>query len=468
MGTDATQHDGVIDLSAPRRFHVLGTAGPGMSALAIVLARMGHAVSGCDMRDAPSMESQRRLGVTAVTGHDTAHVEGVDWVIFPTGFPASHPEILAAQTAGTPVAHRSAALAAVTAAHRSVGVLGTHGKTTTTSLLTAILRSAGRDPSFYIGAEVPQWGTGADVGTDGTMVIECDESDESAASVVLESAVLTNVDADHLDRYGDIDGVEREYAEVLSRVTGTAVVCGDDQRAVSAASAAAANGASVVTYGFGSGNAVVTSEPVQTDDGIAFTVTFAGATHDVRIPLRGRHNALNCTAAVAMAVQMGVEAGVAVAGASTFLGVERRFAESGEFRGALLVDDYAHLPAEIEAVLGAAREHPSRTGRVLAVFQPNRFHRIQTMAGDYAGCFGSADRVYVTDIYASGTAPIEGVTGMLVVDAVRTQHADVVWARTREELVAAVAADLRPGDICISMGCGDIGEFPSELKAVGG
>lgn len=463
MTTGAHSTTTPVDISVPRRFHVLGVAGPGMSALAVLLARMGHSVSGCDLRDAKVMTGMRAFGVDTAVGHAADHVTGADVVVFPTGFPADHAEIATALGAGIPVVHRSAVLRAVSAANRSVGVCGTHGKTTTTSLLAAILRSAGRDPSFYVGAEVPQWGTGADAGSDGTLVIECDESDDSASSVVMESMILTNVDADHLDRYGDMDGVIAEYSSIASRVEGVLVVCGDDAHAVSVA--ARAPHARRITYGFGPGNDVVVGEPAQTDSGIEFDIALAAGTVRVSLPLRGRHNALNCAAAIVMAGSMGVDAPDAARGAAAFSGVERRFTESGAFNGALLIDDYAHLPAEISAVLETARNHPARTGRVIAVFQPNRYHRVQQMAGDYAGCFASADLVFVTDIYASGTSPIPGVTGKLVADAVRSSHPSVAWEQSRSGLVTAVRNVLAPGDVCISMGCGDIADFPSELTA---
>lgn len=461
MAPDVHAVSAQVDLSTMRRFHVLGAAGPGMSALAVLLSRMGHRVSGCDLRDTPLLARMRGFGVDAVAGHDPAHVTGADYVVFPTGFPGDHPEVRAAREAGIPVVHRAAALAAVSAGHRSIGICGTHGKTTTSSLLTAMLRGAGMDPSFYIGAEVPQWGTGADAGSDGILVVECDESDGSAVAMVLEHAVLTNVDADHLDRYGDISGVEDEYVRILSKVGGSVVVCGDDPRAVAVARRAGKEEA--VTYGFGGGNDAVVSEPVQTGEGISFTVTMNGRTAPVGLALRGRHNALNCAAAMVMASAVGVDPADAAAGAARFRGVERRFSEQGHAHGALLIDDYAHLPAEIEAVLDAASTHPARTGKLVAVFQPNRYHRVAQMSADYAGSFGAADVVFITDIYASGTEPIAGVTGRLVVDAVRSVHPWVVWAETREELVSAVGAVLEPGDVCISMGCGDISEFPSQL-----
>lgn len=453
-----------IDLSRRLRCHVVGVCGPGMSAVAILLARMGHTVSGSDMVAAGIVDSLTAAGVDVRIGHDASLVAGVDVVVYSTAIPQSNVELVAARAAGTPTVHRSVMLSSITAEHVSVGVAGTHGKTTTTALLTVMLRADGRDPSYYIGADVFGLG-GAGLGSDGTLVIEADESDGTAQSLVLDSMILTNVDVDHLDHFGSIERIEEEFAGMVGRLNGVLVACGDDERAVRVARSTAPS--RTRTYGFGARNDVVVSDVVPTDAGITFSVHIDGSDVRVELPLRGAHNALNCAAALAMAASIGVDPAVAARGVAGFRGVERRFIEHGTHRGALLIDDYAHLPAEIEAVLAAARTHPALGGRVVAVFQPNRFHRIASMAGDYAGCFSLADEVFVTEIYASGTERIEGVTGMLVVDAVRTQHDRVNWAGTREELVSAVDAVLRPGDICISMGCGDISGFPEQLLAVG-
>ena len=436
-----------------------------MSAVAIILARMGHSVSGSDLNSSDTVRTLESSGVEVHIGHEASLVHGSDIVVYSTAIPQTNIELVESRSMGIPTVHRSVMLAAITAAHRSVGVAGTHGKTTTTSLLTVMLRAGGADPSYYIGADVFELG-GAGLGSDGTMVVEADESDGTAQSMVLSSMVLTNVDADHLDHFGTVDRIEDEFVGMAQRLVGSFVVCGDDERAARVARRAACP--RTVTYGFGPHNDVIVSGPRPTESGISFVARVHGVDVPVDLPLRGSHNALNCAAALAMAVELGVDAGVAARSVAGFRGVDRRFIEHGTHRGALLIDDYAHLPAEIAAVLAAVRTHPRCTGRVIAVFQPNRYHRIATMSADYAGCFAGADEVFVTDIYASGTTRIEGVTGMLVVDAVRTSHAAVTWAETRAELVAAVDRALAPGDVCISMGCGDIADFPDQLRAVPG
>ena len=452
-----------LDVTRPFRCHVIGVCGPGMSAVAILLAQMGHVVSGSDLNPSDALHALGASGVNVHIGHDRSLVHGVDVVVFSTAVPQTNIEIVESRALGIPVVHRSVMLAAITAAHRSVGIGGTHGKTTTTSLLTVMLRAAGRDPSYYIGADVFDLG-GAGVGSDGTMVVEADESDGTAQAMALSSFILTNVDADHLDRFGTVERIEDEFAEMAGRLDGALVVCGDDAASMRVAERALRD--RTVAYGFGPHNDVVVSAFAPTDSGISFVVRIDGSDVPVELPLRGRHNALNCTGALAMATELGVEPTVAARAVAGFRGVDRRFIEHGTHKGALLVDDYAHLPAEISAVLDAVRTHPACTGRVIAVFQPNRFHRIATMAGDYAHCFAGADEVFITDIYASGTERIEGVTGMLVVDAVRAVHPNVTWAETRGELVTAVDGVLQPGDVCISMGCGDISEFPHQLRAV--
>ncbi|MEY4366095.1 MAG: UDP-N-acetylmuramate--L-alanine ligase [Actinomycetota bacterium] len=451
-----------VDLSVPRRIHVVGVGGPGMSAVAVLLAGQGHSVSGSDMNDSPVLGRLRGQGIRAEAGHDPRRVEGADYVVFSTAVPADNEELVAAARAGATVVHRSDVLRAITGSAGAVGVAGTHGKTTTSALLVTMLRGAGLDPGFYVGAEVLDLGTGAATGSDGTLVIEADESDGTADALVLGSLLLTNIDTDHLDHFVNDNGVDAGFGRIVARVPGDVVVCGDDARA---SAVVRATGRQAVTYGFGRDNEAVVSRPVHGVSGISFTVSFRGAVHSVGLPLRGDHNALNCAGALVMAVLLGADPSRAASSVAGFGGVERRFQERGEHHGALLVDDYAHLPAEIAAAIAGARTHPALNGRLLAVFQPNRYHRIAAMAADYAGCFSGADAVFITDIYASGTEPIDGVTGRMVADAVRGSHTNVVWAASRGELIDAVSSAIAPGDLCISMGCGDISRFPDELRA---
>lgn len=459
----------LVDLAVLHRWHLVGIGGPGMAPLAHLLRAAGQTVSGSDIRESAATTELRNAGVAVAIGHDVRHVVGVDIVVYSTGVPLDNVELMAAKDAGIRVCHRSVALGSVCGAARSVGVAGAHGKTTTSALVVAMLRTAGIDTAAYVGADVrDEAGAAASTGpirSSTTVVVEADESDGTIEMLPLSAIAVTNVDVDHLDYWGDLDGIVDGFADVVSRVAdrsgGPVVLNADDE--------ASGRLAEVLPVGavrwFGTHERshvrIVRWHPVAR--GVDVTLSVDGETVECVLPLRGGHNASNLACAVALATSCGADLASCVAAAEKFAGVERRFSERGTYGGALVVDDYAHLPAEIAAALSAAREHPSLGGRVVAVFQPNRFHRIAAMSGDYAECFGGADHVVITDIYASGTEPIEGVTGQLVVDAVSRCHSSVVWAPSRDDVVAAVRAYLRPGDICVGMGCGDISTLAVDL-----
>ena len=453
-----------IDLSSPRRVHVVGVGGPGMSPLAVLMKGLGHEVSGSDLKMSSAVEAAGEAGIPVSIGHSADHVAGVEIVTYSTAVPADNPELAAARDAGATVCHRSAVLAALCSATESVAVAGTHGKTTTSALLTHLLASAGLEPSCIVGAQVPGLVNGARVGSGALFVLEADESDGTLDVLVPRHLVLTNVDVDHLDYFDDLAGVQQCFVDAAVRTGGFVVLNADDDMS-SPVRAAVSKQDRCVTFGVSGSAHCRVSEFSDTERGSSFVVSMNGESQRFDTHLRGMHNALNCAAAVAMAGLLGVDLRRAAQSAATFEGVGRRFTERGTLNGVTLVDDYAHLPAEIAAALAAARSHPSATGRVIAVFQPNRFHRIAAMADAYAHCFEAADHVVITDVYASGTAPIEGVTGELVVDAVRAAHphCDIVWAPRRGDIVRAVSDYMRPGDICISMGCGDIETFPDDL-----
>lgn len=458
------QPEELIDLSVARRCHVVGIGGPGMSPLASLLSARGHVVSGSDMRDSEVTDTLRLEGIEITIGHDESLVHGVDVVTYSTAIPESNIELQEARKTAVAVRHRSGLLASLCSSTNSVGVAGTHGKTTTTSALTHILVSAGLDPSCIVGGQVEGMPVGMRHGLGDAFVLECDESDGTLDVLSLAHLVITNIDVDHLDYFGTFEQVQQSFVDAAVRTAGVVVVNRDDAFSAVVLDALR-NDSRLRTFGHDSDANVQILSVVSVATGIEIQLRIDGTEFSCSSLLRGEHNAMNIAAAVAMSTALGVSPSHACSAVATFRGVQRRFTERGEFNGAVLIDDYAHLPAEIEAAIAAAQSHPRNTGKTIAVFQPNRFHRIAAMSDAYADCFAAADKVVITDVYASGTAFIEGVTGELVVNAIRASHpsAQVVWAPTRQDIVEEVAQTLAPGDVCISMGCGDIESFPDDL-----
>ncbi len=452
-----------VDLTVPGRFHVVGVGGPGMRAIALVLAEMGHHVSGSDLRESPALDRLRAAGITVHVGHSASYVEGVDAVTSSTAIPARNKELVAAARAGIPVLRRAGMLASICACARSVAVAGTHGKTTTTSMLAMMLLDAGLEPSFLVGGDVNDVGAGAHWSGGPLLVVEADESDGTFLELPLWGTILTNVETDHLDHFGSFDAIVAGFDRYLGQVPGPKVVCADDPVAAELASKHDA-----ITYGT-SASAGFQAVDVEIARGSqSFGVLRDGELLGrVHLPLRGIHNVRNATGAMAMAMACGATFEGASAGLARFGGVGRRFDFRGEHRGITLVDDYAHLPSEIAAVLDAARHGGDGWERLVAVFQPNRYSRMALLSPEYRDAFVEADLTVITDIYPSGEAPQPGVTGELVVDAVRAAHPDleVVYVPRRTDLVELLASRLRPGDVCVSMGCGDVASLPSEVLA---
>jgi UDP-N-acetylmuramate--alanine ligase len=454
----------LIALNAPIRCHIVGIGGPGMSAIARLLLEMGHAVTGSDVYESEVVEELRERGAKISIGHQAKSVHGADVVTYSTAIPSNNVELVEAQRSGIETRHRSGMLASLCAATNAIGIAGTHGKTTTTALVTAMTTAGGLHPSSIVGADI-LGGTGNVHGDGSLLIIEADESDGTLDVLPLSSLVVTNIDIDHLDYFETFDGIKRCFADVIERTRGSVVLNADDKGSADLVKALDQD-SRVTTFGRSQNSAVRIVSSVPNNEGTLVEVRVGVQAYQCELKLRGEHNIMNFAAALAIAVRLGVDPAVACAAASDFRGVARRFAERGDFRGSLLIDDYAHLPAEISSTIDAVRVHPALTGRVVAVFQPNRYHRIATMADSYADCFAQADRVVITDVYASGTQKIDGVTGELVVNAIRSAHqnADVVWAPSRADTVAAVESWITPGDICISMGCGDIETFPDDLR----
>jgi UDP-N-acetylmuramate--alanine ligase len=432
-----------------------------MSAIAIALAEMGHDVSGSDLREHPVLDRVRAARAAVSIGHDRTLVHGVDAVTASTAIPPHNIELDEARRTGVTVLRRAGMLASICAQAKSLAVAGTHGKTTTTSMLMLILAEAGLRPSFVVGGDVTDVGTGAQWTGGEWLVVEADESDGTHIELPLFGTILTNVEADHLDHYGSFEAMVDSFGTYLGQIEGPKVVCFDDPIARRLATEHGA-----VTYGRTDGADVHAVDIRAANGAFVFDVANRGTRlGTIELPLRGIHNVVNATGAIAMALEIGVEFTHIRAALAKFGGVARRFDLRGVDGGATFVDDYAHLPSEIAAVLAAARHSGDDWRRVIAVFQPNRYNRISEIWHDYGGAFTDADIVVLTDIYASGTAPIPGVTGKLIVNAVTEVDPKrrVVWLPHRNDLVAFIAREARDGDIVLSMGCGDIATFPSEV-----
>jgi UDP-N-acetylmuramate--alanine ligase len=450
-----------FDLAAPKRIHVVGIGGAGMSAIAGVLARMGHIVSGSDLKPSVNLERLRGLGVDVHVGHDAAHVDGVDAVTVSSAIPARNVEVRAASERGLRVLPRAEMLAAIAGTRRTIAVAGTHGKTTTASMLALALARAGLRPSFIIGGEVNETGGGAAWDEGEWFVIEADESDGTFLELPAEVALVTNVEPDHLEHYGGFDALVDAFARFLDRATGLRVVCADDPVAARLGRAAGA-----VDYGEAADARYRMVDVRTSREGSQFTLVRDGTEIGVvRLPVPGRYNARNAAGALVTALELDAPFADASRALARFGGVARRFEFRGERGGVTFVDDYAHLPGEVRAALGAARD--GGWSRVVCVFQPHRYSRTAGLWRDFAGAFDQADLLVVTDVYAAGEPARPGVSGRLIVQAV-LEHAParrVAWLPHRGEVVRYLRHALRPGDVCLTLGAGDLNALPDVLIA---
>ena len=458
-----------LDLATKQRIHVVGVGGPGMSAIAQVLIEMGHHISGSDIKESETIERLRGIGVVINIGHDAGVVHHCDAVTASTAIPAKNVELTEALNIGVPVLTRAQMLVAICSQKLSIGVAGTHGKTTTSSMLMTVMREAQMRPSFIIGGDVHGVGSGASWDSGEYLVVEADESDGTHEQLPLGAAIVTNIDVDHLDHFATFDNLVESFARFLDGVHGPKVVCADDQSLAQIASAR-----EVTTFALHAPALFTVNNMKFLDGGSTFDVlqhevvgdagVVLGSAH---LQLRGEHNVSNALGVIALSTLLGIDFDICVAALSEFTGVARRFDQRGADDGVVFVDDYAHLPTEISAVLSSCTDVSDTWTRVVAVFQPNRYNRMQHMSDAYANCFAHADHVVITDIYSSGTAPIAGVTGKLVVDAIirANPQTSIAWKPTRAELIQHLAVELRSGDMCISMGCGDIESLPDEVIA---
>ena len=450
-----------LDLSSPRSIHLVGAGGAGMGAIANVLHRMGHTVTGSDLKDGPVAERLRVDGMDIRVGHDASHVGDVDLVAISTAIPEHNAEVKAARQRDIPVPRRSDIRPAISAERRTIVVAGTHGKTTTSSMLAMAMVEADLDPSFIIGGDVNEIGSGA-VWSDGDwFVIEGDESDRTFLSLGAEIAIITNVEPDHLETYdNDPDQLMVAFEEFASAAT-TRVYCADDPGAMQVHRSVPG-----ITYGTDEAAAYRMVEVERSRASVTFTLR-----HEevdlvrVTLPTPGMHNARNAAAALVATLAAGGEVEAAAQALARFGGVARRFEFRGEIDGVTFVDDYAHLPTEVEAALAAAGD--GGWGRVVCVFQPHRYSRTAALWQDFAQSFESADVVIVTDIYSSGETPRPGITGKLIVDAVLDANpwASVAWMPRLDDAAAWLTAKLQEGDLCLTLGAGDLTGLPDQVIA---
>jgi len=447
-----------------RHAHFVGIGGAGMSGIAEVLAQYDVEVSGCDQAASETTARLGELGVAVSIGHDPAHLDGVDLVVVSSAIAAANAEVLTARAKGITVVRRAEMLAELMRLKYGIAVAGTHGKTTTTSLVGALLTEAGLDPTVIVGGRLRVSGTGARLGRSDYMVVEADEFDRSFLSLMPIVAVVTNVDVDHLDTYGGLDDIRDAFATFASRVPffGQVLLCADDANAASLLPRLADR--RVVTYGLDPSCDLSAVDLETRPEGSRFTLRHRqeGDLGRIEIPLPGLHNVRNALAAIGVARALGIEVPVQARALAAFAGVHRRFERLGSHHGAEVVDDYAHHPTEVAATLAAARQvYPRKT--LHAVFQPHLFSRTRDLAAELGRALLAADRVIVTDVYPSREKPIPGVTGELVVAAARAAgHGRVEWCPGWPDAPARLA-DVGEGDVVLTLGAGDIYRLAEEL-----
>jgi len=449
-----------VDLRSPRTIHIVGVGGVGMAPIAGALAAMGHRVSGSDHLEVPILDQVRAAGVRVIVGHAVDNIPAdVDVVAYSTAVPIDNIELVEAARRSILVVHRSQLLAAMAATKPTIGVAGTHGKTTTSAMITHVLAEMDIAPSFVIGGNLVDRGLGAAWNDGGWFVVEADESDGSGFTIPCAAIVVTNIEPDHLEFHGTVENLHRAFGAFMASSDGPCVVCADDPVAAELGGERGAR-----TYGTAAGADYQIIDPRSDRGGSRFTLVVDGVEQGaIRLPVPGIHNIRNATAALAVLGELGLDLHNAMGALSTFAGVSRRFQFRGERNGITFVDDFAHLPTEIAAAVAAA--HDGGWQRVVAVFQPHRYSRTESLWREFADAFVGADELIITDVYAAAEKPRPGVTGMLIVDAVSGAHPDqsITYVPERFAVAEHLAVHLRSGDICLSIGAGDITQLAAEV-----
>ncbi len=457
--------------------HFVGIGGIGMSGIAEVLCNLGYTVQGSDASDNANVARLREKGVTVSIGHKAENVAGADVIVVSTAIKRDNPELMAARAQRIPVVRRAEMLAELMRLKSCVAIAGTHGKTTTTSMVAALLDAGGLDPTVINGGIINAYGTNARLGAGDWMVVEADESDGTFLKLPADVAIVTNVDPEHLDHFKTFDAVQDAFRAFVENVPfyGFAVMCIDHP--IVQTLVGKIEDRRIITYGVNPQADARLVDLTPMGGGSRFKVVFrdrkSDATHeisDIMLPMPGRHNASNATAAIAVAHELGISDEAIRKAIAGFGGVKRRFTRTGEWNGVTVIDDYGHHPVEIAAVLKAARE--STIGKIIAVVQPHRYTRLQSLFEEFCTCFNDADAVIVAEVYPAGEAPIEGIDRDHFVLGLRAHgHREVVPLPKAADLAGIVKGLAKSGDLVVCLGAGNITQWayalPGELKALG-
>ncbi|MBP1090673.1 UDP-N-acetylmuramate--L-alanine ligase [Bradyrhizobium diazoefficiens] len=457
--------------------HFVGIGGIGMSGIAEVLVNLGYAVQGSDASDNYNLDRLRKKGAKVSVGHKAENVDGAEVVVVSTAIKRDNPELMAARERRIPVVRRAEMLAELMRLKSCVAIAGTHGKTTTTTMVATLLDAGGLDPTVINGGIINAYGSNARLGAGDWMVVEADESDGTFLKLPTDVAIVTNVDPEHLDHFKTFEAVQDAFRHFVENLPfyGFAVMCIDHP--VVQSLVGKIEDRRIVTYGENPQADARLVDLTPMGGGSKFKVAFrdrkTGAVHeipDLMLPMPGRHNASNATAAIAVARELGVSDEAIRSAIAGFGGVKRRFTKTGEWNGVTVIDDYGHHPVEIAAVLKAARE--STNGKIVAVVQPHRYTRLQSLFEEFCTCFNDADAVIVADVYAAGEAPIDGIDRDHFVAGLRAHgHREVVPLPAAPELAGIVKGLAKSGDLVVCLGAGNITQWayalPGELKALG-
>ncbi|MBW0151628.1 MAG: UDP-N-acetylmuramate--L-alanine ligase [Phenylobacterium sp.] len=455
--------------------HFIGIGGIGMSGIAEIMLRIGYTVQGSDSKASANTERLEKLGAKIFIGHEAAQVEGASAVVYSTAVKQDNPEMQAARERRLPLVRRAEMLAELMRLQFSIAVGGTHGKTTTTSMIAALLDAGGLDPTVVNGGIINAYGTNAKVGEGDWIVVEADESDGTFLKLKSTVAVVTNIDPEHLDHYGDFEAVKKAFQDFIENIPfyGFAAVCTDHPEVLALTSRV--ENRRLVTYGVNPQAEVRAEKISMGPDGARFDVVIRPLQgepvrmENLHMPMAGMHNVLNALAAVAVARELSVSPEAIAAGLTGFGGVKRRFTTTGTSGGVRVIDDYGHHPVEISSVLKAARAVTE--GRVVAVVQPHRYSRLKDLFEDFCACFSDADVVIVADIYAAGEAPLEGASREALVDGLRRYgHRRALPLSGPEDLARLLLQETQDGDLVVCLGAGDITSWayalPEQLDAL--